>query len=378
VRVVVAGVGLAGVKVAQGLRDGGFEGEVVLLGEETELPYDRPPLTKQVLRREREPFFLLPPDHALDLRLGVAVEGLDLAGGAVRTSRGDLAFDQLVIATGASPRRLPGSPGRALRTLADCRSLSERLRPGATLGVVGAGLIGCEVAASARAMDVDVQVVDLLSAPLVRLLGEEVSARLKELHLARGVRFHLGSGVAEATPTSLTLANGVAVEVDLLLEAMGVVPTTAWLDGSGLQVSDGVVCDEYGMAAEGVWAVGDCARWSDGVGGHVRHEHWTSATEQAAIVAAAILGNREPAVRVPYWWSDQYDVKLQGLGAFSASDEVEWLTVGPRQRPLALYSYAGYLTGAVGFSAGAAVMGLRDAIIERRAVDQVRESLTVG
>ena len=374
-RVVVVGAGLAGVKVAEGLRDGGFEGELVLLGAETELPYDRPPLTKQVLRREREPFFLLPVDHGFDLRLGVVVEGLDLAARTVRTSVGEVAFDQLVIATGADPRRLPGAPGHQLRTLAECRSLADLLASGARLGVVGAGLIGCEVAASARTLDVEVHVVDVLAAPLVRVLGDTVAARLTELHVARGVQFHLGTGVAEATATSLTLSSGAVLEVDVVLEAMGVTPSVEWLGGSGLKVADGVICDAVGLATEGVWAVGDCARWADGTGGTVRHEHWTSATEQAAIVAAEILGRSEPVVRVPYWWSDQYDVKLQGLGAFSANDDVEVLTVGRRQRPLALYSSSGHLTGAVGFSAGAALMGLREAVVQSRSVEDVRAQL---
>jgi 3-phenylpropionate/trans-cinnamate dioxygenase ferredoxin reductase subunit len=371
VKIVVVGAGLAGLRVGVSLRDEGSDAELVLIGEEVLEPYDRPPLSKHVLRGDREPMYLRQEYDSLrvQLHLGVAATGLD--GKVLRTTDGDLGFDHLVIATGATPRRLPGSPGHVLRTLDHSRALSAYLAPGKVLGIVGAGLIGCEVAASARSKEAEVHLVDLLPGPLVRVLGPVVSQRIAELHASHGVHLHLGTGVADATARRLELADGTSLELDLLLEAMGVVPATGWLEGSDVEVDNGVVCDAVGRAGEGVWAVGDVARWAG-----VRHEHWTSATEQAATVAAAILG--EPVVHepVPYWWSDQYDVKLQGLGALAGDDEVVVVEVGARSRPLAVYSRAGRITGVVGFSAGAAVMRLKPDIVAGAAVADVLASLT--
>ena len=373
-KVVVVGAGLGGLRTAESLRDKGFDGEIVLLGEEQHLPYDRPPLSKQVLRGEREPIFLRAegdyPELELDLRLGVEVTGLDLLAREVRTHAGSVAFDCLVIATGATPRRLPGAPGRVLRTLDDCLALSPYLREGARIVIVGAGLIGCEVAASARAKGAEVQVVDVLPRPLIRVLGTTVADRVLALHEEHGVQFHLGVGVESATSTGLVLADGTALEAEVVLEAMGVTPTTAWLEGSGLSVDNGVVCDQSGQAAEDVWAVGDDARWGD----H-RFEHWTSAAEQASVVAGAVLGEPAPLALAPYWWSDQYDVKLQGLGLPAADDEVLMLDVGPRSRPLALYSRAGRLTGVVGFSAAAFVLRLREAVRDGVALEDAVAAL---
>ena len=375
--VVIVGAGLAGVRVAEGLRDRGFDGSVVLLGAEAETPYDRPPLSKHVLRGEREPFWLLSPERAqelsIELRLGVTATGIDLTRHEVLTDAGPVAYDQLVIATGAQPRRLPGSPGLVLRALSDSRRLAASLVPGARLGVVGAGLIGCEVAASARALGCDVHVIDLLAGPMIRVLGPEVSQRVQDLHTAHGVTFHLGSGVLEATGRSLSLSDGTFLELDVVLEAMGVVPSTDWLTGSGLAVKDGVLCDESGQAAPDVWAVGDVARWADGRGSTVRHEHWTSATEQAETVAAAMLGTAPPVHGPAYWWSDQYDLKLAGLGR--TSETVELVETGPRQRTVALYSEGERLVGVVGFSAGATVIKLRDAVTEQAAMSAVLSTL---
>jgi 3-phenylpropionate/trans-cinnamate dioxygenase ferredoxin reductase subunit len=360
VRVVIVGAGLAGLRTAESLRDKGFDGEIVLVGEEAHLPYDRPPLSKHVLRGERGPMYLRPEeeyaDLALDLRLGTRVANLDLTARTV----GGILFDHLVIATGATPRRLPGSPGHVLRTLDDCEGLAAVLVPGARVAVIGAGLIGCEVAASARKLEVEVHLIDILPKPLVRVLGHTVAQRIADLHAEHGVRLHLGTGVDQASATSVQLADGTLLEVDAVLEAMGVVPGTDWLSGSGLALDDGVVCDEHGQAAEGIWAVGDVARWADGLGGSFRREHWTSATEQAAAVAAGILGEKQPVTAAPYWWSDQYDLKLQGLGEARSDDDVQLVQVGPRSKELALYSRDGLLTGVVGFSAGAFVFKLRD------------------
>jgi 3-phenylpropionate/trans-cinnamate dioxygenase ferredoxin reductase subunit len=379
VKVVIVGAGLAGLRTAEALRDKGFDGELVLVGDETHLPYDRPPLSKHVLRGERAPMYLRPEGEYealnLDLRLGTFVTGLDPTARVVLTGNGPISWDQVVIATGAIPRRLPGAPGHVLRSLDDCRGLAAVLEPGKRIAIVGAGLIGCEVAASARARDVDVHVVDVLPLPMVRVLGTQVAQRIVDLHESHGVQFHLGTGVADATGTSLTLTDGMVLEVDAVLEAMGVVPATGWLERSGLAIADGVVCDEVGQAAEGVWAVGDVARWSTGAGSSRRMEHWTSAVEQAGVVAAAVLGTREPVAAAPYWWSDQYDVKLQGLGLPQADDDVQVVEVGPRSRPVALYSRAGRLTGVVGFSAAAVVMRLRESVRDGVPLDDVLASL---
>jgi 3-phenylpropionate/trans-cinnamate dioxygenase ferredoxin reductase subunit len=375
--VVIVGAGLAGVRVAEGLRERGFDGSIVLVGAETDPPYDRPPLSKHVLRGEREPFLLLTPERvaelSVDLRLGVTATGVSTGDRRLETTAGPLHYAELVIASGAEPRRLPDAPGLVLRTLQDSIRLREQLRPGTRLGIVGAGLIGCEVAASASARGAEVHVVDVLAGPLIRVLGSEVSRRVRDLHESRGVTFHLGSGVLAATPSSLSLSDGTFLELDVVLEAMGVMPTTAWLADSGLPVRDGVLCDEVGQVIEGVWAVGDVARWSDGQGGTVRHEHWTSASDQGGVVAAAILGDRAPLTTPPYWWSDQYDLKLAGLG--HTSETVELVETGPRQRTVAVYSENERVTGVVGFSAGAAVMKLRDAISEGAPVADVLAAL---
>jgi 3-phenylpropionate/trans-cinnamate dioxygenase ferredoxin reductase subunit len=202
-----------------------------------------------------------------------------------------------------------------------------------------------------------------------------VAQRVQDLHESHGVQFHLGSGVTAATATRVELADGTVLEVDAVLEAMGVVPATGWLDGSGLVIEDGVVSDEHGQAADGVWAVGDVARWSDGRGGTFRREHWTSATEQAVAVAGAILGDREALTTPPYWWSDQYDVKLQGLGVARSDDDVQVVTVGPKEKPLALYSRDGRLTGVVGFSAAAFVFRLRQQVEDGAPIADVLAAL---
>ena len=370
-KVVVVGAGLAGLRVVEALRDKGSEAAVVLVGEELHEPYDRPPLSKHVLRGDREPMYLRDEYDSLGINLRLGVTATGVSGHVLHTSEGDEEFDHLVIATGAVPRRLPGSPGYVLRTLDDSRALSPYLASGRTLGIVGAGLIGCEVAASARTKEADVHLVDVLDGPLIRVLGPVVAQRIADLHASHGVQLHLGSGVASAAADRLELSDGTVLDVDVVLEAMGVVPATAWLEGSDVPLNDGVVCDGTGRAGDGVWAVGDVARWAG-----VRREHWTSAGEQAVTVAGGILG--EPVVHdaVPYWWSDQYDVKLQGLGTVAADDHVEIIEVGPRARPLAVYSRDGRLTGVVGFSAGAAVMKLRAQIADQAPVADVMASLT--
>lgn len=372
--VTVVGAGLAGLRTVERLRYRGYAGLIVLLGAERHLPYDRPPLSKQVLRGEQDDAWLRPENEYADLdvevRLGHRVRALDTARHVVHADDADVSYDLLVIATGAVPRRVPGLSGRVLRTWDDAQDLRGALRPGTRLAVVGAGLIGCEVAASARSMDVTVDLVDVQSGPLVRVVGPKVCELVADLHRAHGVELHMGAAVAHASADHLTLGDGTALEVDVVLEAIGAVPDTEWLESSEVRLDDGVICDAAGRAADGVFAVGDVARW-DGQ----RREHWTNAGEQADHVAATVLGQDPPPAPLPYWWSDQYDMKLQGLGAPSADDGVHLINWGPKARTVALYERHGRLTGVVGFSAAAAVMKMRGDITARSDVAEVLSRL---
>ena len=341
-----------------------------------------------MLRGERDdPWLRRADDYAgldVEVRLGERVLELDAEQRVVRTRAASLPYEVLVIATGASPRRVPGIDGRVLRTLDDAVGLRGELGPGARLAVIGAGLIGCEVAASARSLGVEVDLIDVLPGPLIRVVGAQVCDLVADLHRAHGVRLHLGVAVmrvatadaadadaadadagagADAGGVELALADGTALTADVVLEAIGAVPETGWLEGSQLRLADGVVCDADGRAAEDIYAVGDVARW-DGR----RSEHWTNAGWQADRVAAAIAGQEPPLPEPAYWWSDQYDIKLQGIGAPAPDDDVHLITWGPKARTVALYARNGRLTGVVGFSAAAAVMRLRADIVAGSAI----------
>jgi 3-phenylpropionate/trans-cinnamate dioxygenase ferredoxin reductase component len=356
--VTVVGAGLAGLRTVERLRHRGYQGRITLIGAERHLPYDRPPLSKQVLRGEHDEPWLRPDAAYADLdaevMLGRQVLELDTGRRAIRAADTWLPYDVLVIATGVSPRRVPGLGGSVLRTLDESRELRGRLRARTRLAIVGAGLIGCEVAASARSMGAEVELIDILTGPLIRVVGAEVCNVVADLHREHGVRLHMGTAVSRAADGGLALSDGTQLDADVVLEAIGGVPATGWLAGSSLRLDDGVVCDAAGRAADGVYAVGDVARW-DGR----RGEHWTNAGEQADRVAAGILG-QEPHLAGPaYWWSDQYDIKLQGLGSPAPDDTVHVIKWGPKVRTVALYARDGRLTGVVGFSAPGAVMKLR-------------------
>ena len=374
--VVVVGAGLAGLRTVERLRQRGYTGRIVLLGAESHMPYDRPPLSKQVLRGETDVSWLRKPDDydALDLEvhLDSPVDSLDVENGVVSCAERKHMFDLLVIATGARPRRVTGLDGHVLRTLDDARELRASLHPGARLAIVGAGLIGCEVAASARTLGISVVLLDMLDAPMVRVAGVEVAARVAALHRERGVDLRLGVVATRPEPDRLSLSNGTDVSADVVLEAIGVVPNTEWLAASGLALDDGVVCDATGRAAERVYAVGDVARWEG-----ERAEHWTNAGEQAARVAAAVIDGETSSQPTSYWWSDQYDFKIQGLGdTGNAANDVQFLTWGPNARTVALYSREGRLVGAAGFSAAGAVMRLRPDIADAAPVAEVAARLT--
>jgi 3-phenylpropionate/trans-cinnamate dioxygenase ferredoxin reductase subunit len=391
--VVVIGAGLAGVRTAERLREGGYAGAITLVGEEAEPPYDRPPLSKQVLRGEREVVRLREPDSyadlGLELRLGVRAASLDVEARRVELDDGTtIDYETLVVATGATPRVLPGDLQQGvhvLRSAEDCRRLRASAADARQAVVVGGGFIGCEVAASLRLMQLDVTVVELASAPLVGVLGEQLSADVVRLHEGNGVTMRCGVGVdaleGDERVTGVRLLDGSVVAADLVVVGLGVTPAVEWLADSGLVIDNGLTCDESGRtSAPGVFAVGDVANWHDPRAGRARrYEHWTSAVDQAAVVAQTILtGVAESLLPVPYFWSDQYKVKIQSLGVPSgAADEIVVLELSDIKR-LALYGTDGVLTGAVSFSSPAAVMKMRPLLTDRtpfaEAVDTARAS----
>ncbi|MFJ3670637.1 NAD(P)/FAD-dependent oxidoreductase [Streptomyces sp. NPDC090106] len=331
-RIVVVGASAAGLAAAETLRREGYDGTLTLVGDEPHLPYDRPPLSKQLLAGTWEPsrLALRTPAHldalGLDLRLGVRATGLEPASRTVRLADGStLPYDGLVIATGVRPRRLPGEGAHALRTLDDALALRERLAPGRHLVVVGAGFLGAEAAAVARGLGAEVTLLEPAEVPLAHAVGDRVGRVLARAHLDRGVDLRCGVTVTEATADGVRLADGEVVGADAVLVAVGSVPRTDWLDGSGLTVADGVVCDAYCAAAPDVYAAGDVARWHNPLFGvAMRIEHRTNAAEQGMAAARNLLHPeaRTPFAPVPYFWSDQYDLKIQAYGHLRGHDEV--------------------------------------------------------
>jgi NADPH-dependent 2,4-dienoyl-CoA reductase/sulfur reductase-like enzyme len=392
--VVVVGASLAGLRATEALRRDGFEGQIVLVGAEAHLPYDRPPLSKQLLAGEWEPQELVlrraPYDELeLDLRLGVRATALDAAAKVVTLDTGEeLAFDGALLATGATPRTLPGTPDLdgifVLRTVDDALDLRARLDGHPRVVVVGAGFIGSEVAATCRGRGLQVTVLEALPAPLVRGLGETLGMVCGELHRDHGVDLRLGVGVAaiegDGKVERVRLDDGSAVDADVVVVGVGVVPVTDWLEGSGLTLDNGVVCDETLLAAPGIVAAGDVARWPNPMfdGEMMRLEHWTNAAEQGVAAARRLLVTDDseavPYAPVPFVWSDQYDRKIQTVGHFRGDDDMEVVhgTLEER-RFVALFGRGGRLVGALGFSMPAKVMQYRKMIEERASFEDALE-----
>lgn len=328
----MVGASAAGLAAVETLRREGFEGDVTLLGDEPHAPYDRPPLSKQILSRTwREDRLPLRSDEDLtaldvDLRLGTEAVGVDPSARTVRIASGEeIPYDGLIVATGVRPRALPTARGHVLRTLDDALNLRSRLEPGRHLLVVGAGFLGAEVAAAAREIGCRVTLVEPAPVPLAHAVGEAVGRMLSTLHLEHGVDLRTGTGVAEVTDDGVRLVDGEVIEADEVLVCVGSVPNTDWLAGSGLRLDDGLVCDEYCSAAPGVYAAGDVARWHNPLfGTSMRVEHRTHAAEQGMAAARNLLRGAQgrPFAPVPYFWSDQYDVKLQAYGYPRGHDEV--------------------------------------------------------
>lgn len=363
--VLIVGSSVGGVRTAQALRSAGWDDRIVLLGEEPELPYDKPPLSKAWLAGtvERTGISLLDEARAgasgIELRLGRRAMALDVAGRAVLLEGGDRAcYDHLVIATGAGARPSPWRSPKGvhvLRTLADAEALRADLLAGGPVVVIGAGFIGSEVAATCRALGLDVTIVDPLEVPAARLLGDAVGGLLTGLHRRHGVttRFGVGVEAIDGSGRELTvrLSDGGALPASVVVVGIGARPNDGWLAASGLSLDDGVVCDEHGRtSAPGVWAVGDVARWfRPRHRAHARIEHWTSAVEQAACVAHNIThpDDLRGCSPVEYVWSDQHDWKIQIVGTPGGALRHD-LVGDPSGRFCALYTHDGeHVSGAV-------------------------------
>lgn len=390
--VVVVGASLAGLRGAEALRRLGYEGRLFLVGAEPHAPYDRPPLSKELLRGERSPeqiALVRPEAHAaleLDELRGVAATSLDPGERRLTLSDGTtLAYDGLLIATGARARPLPQAEGKrgvfTLRSLDDSLALRAALLESPRVAVVGAGFIGAEVAASCRALGLDVTLIEALPWPMARILNSQVGAVCAEVHREQGVHLRLGVGVeaieGEGRVERVRLADGSHVDADVVVVGIGAIPETDWLASSGLALADGVLCDETcATAAPGVVAAGDVARWRHPLYDEpIRIEHWTNAVEMAEAAVARLLTGpegAEPFAPVPFVWSDQYDRKLQAIGHIRPDDEMLVAHGSLEERRfVALFGRGGRLSGALAMNRVRQLMGYRRMLRERASWDEV-------
>ncbi|WP_190173931.1 NAD(P)/FAD-dependent oxidoreductase [Streptomyces mirabilis] len=367
--VAVVGASLAGLSAARSLRKQGYDGRLVVIGDELHRPYDRPPLSKEFLAGTLGEADLSLETDDEDLRaewlLGARATGLDRTERAVRLADGrEVRADGIVIATGAVARTLPGSESLAgvhtLRTLDDARALRDELARGGRLVVIGGGFIGAEVASTAYALGLDTTVVEAAPTPLAGPLGARMGGIVSTLHVDHGVRLLCGVGVkglsGERRVDAVLLEDGRSIPADIVVVGVGARPCVEWLEGSGVELDNGVKCGADGRTSlAGVVAVGDCANWYDPrAGAHRRVEHWTGARERPDAAIATLLagGAVEPGVpRPPYFWSDQYGVKIQFAGHAAAADSVTIEAGAADDRDvLAVYRRAGVPVAVLGMN----------------------------
>ena len=388
-RIVVVGASLAGIHAASTLRSEGFTGELHVVDADPHRPYDKPPLSKQILTGDWEPDRLTlaaARDDALGLHWHLGRRATALEPGARRLALDDgtaLTYDGLVLATGAAARRLPGTDGlggvHVVRTLDDALAVRDAFasaeRDGTRVVVIGAGFIGAEVAASARGRGLEVTLVEVAPVPLERALGRRMGMLMADIHREHGVDVRLGVAVegidaADGHVTGVRLADGTTIPTRAVVVGIGVSPATGWLEGSGLTLDDGVVTDATLHAAPGVVAAGDIARWpSPRYGQLLRVEHWENAIAMGEHAARTLLagdGAGEPYDPVPWFWSDQYDRKIQLAGRSGAEEELE-VVIGStdERRFVALYGRAGKVVGVLGMNRPRHVMQLRHLAVEQ-------------
>ncbi|WP_328953312.1 NAD(P)/FAD-dependent oxidoreductase [Kitasatospora purpeofusca] len=334
--IVIVGASLGGAKAAQALREAGYTGGIVLIGEEHERPYERPPLSKGYLlgKSSREKIYVHPPqwyaEHDVTLRLGTRVVSIDPAAHTVTLAdNGQVEYAKLLLTTGSVPRRLPlpdtelGDFGGVhyLRRVEDSERIRKEFRPGARIVVIGAGWIGLETAAAARAAGAEVTVLEAAELPLLRVLGREVAQVFADLHRDHGVDLRFGVGVAGLTGedgrvTGVRLADGTTVPADAVVVGVGIAPDTALAEAAGLEVENGIKTDEHLRTSDpDIHAAGDVANaFHPLLGRHIRVEHWANAVNQPQTAARAMLGEDAVFDRVPYFFSDQYDLGLEYVG----------------------------------------------------------------
>jgi len=385
--IAVVGASLAGIRAAGALRREGFAGSLVLIGEEPHRPYDRPPLSKQYLAGtwDADRLDLVPADKfdalSLDLRLGAAASGLDVDSKTVHLGDGTaVEADAVIIATGAHARNIPG--GDALSGVHVLRSLddADAIRDAMALGpnrvvVIGAGFIGAEVAATARERDLEVTMIEMADVPMQRGLGDQIGAVCADLHREHGVDLRLGTGVdslvGEGAVTGVRLSDGTVIDAELVVVGIGVVPNTEWLANSGLTIDNGVVCDDSCRAAPMIYAAGDVARWHNRRFDEVmRVEHWDNAVEQGTYVAKRLLADAAggsddlgPFTPVPWFWSDQYDRKMQLAGRVRPDDEMVLVDGTLEERRFAaIFGRDDRLVGVLAFNRPRQVMQYRQLI----------------
>lgn len=381
--IVVVGASLAGLRAVEAARDLGHQGPITLIGAESHLPYDRPPLSKEFLDAGPTSTTHVFPsadrlagDLDVRLRLGTPASSLDQSRKVVTVGGEQIAFDSLLIATGVSPRTLPTGRGldgvHTLRTLDDAIAIHAALERGARMVIVGAGFIGAEIASAAVRRGVKPTLIEAAPVPLVRAVGATAGAALAGLHAKNGVRLRCDVGVKEIIGDhrvhGVRLSDDSILEADVVVTGIGATPNTGWLDGSGLTIDDGVFCDETLRAAPDIWAAGDVARWMDPLFERpMRLEHWTNAGEQGAHAMANLLApaSATPYQHVPYFWSDWYGRRIQFAGIPTGEPTVVSGGWGGESF-VALFRSSGRITGVLTLDRRGDIMKYRS-LIGRRA-----------
>ncbi|MBD0694504.1 NAD(P)/FAD-dependent oxidoreductase [Streptomyces sp. CBMA123] len=392
--IVIVGASLGGAKAAEALRDAGYRGGIVLIGEEHERPYERPPLSKGYLlgKEAREKIYVHPPqwyaEHDVTLRLGTAVAAVDPAARTVTlTDDGEVAYDKLLLTTGSVPRRLP-VPGADqdgvlyLRRVEDSDRIKAALRPGARIAVIGAGWIGLEVAAAARTAGAEVTVLESLELPLLRVLGREVAQVFADLHRDHGVELRFGVQVAEltgdgGTVSGVRLGDGTGLAADAVVVGIGISPATALAEAAGLEVDNGIKTDWHLRTSDPhVYAAGDAANaYHPLFDRHIRVEHWANALNQPQTAARAMLGQPDAVYdRVPYFFSDQYDLGLEYVGYVEPGgyDRVVFRGDPATREFIAFWLSGGRVLAGMNVNVWDVTDPIRELIVSKRVVDADR------